>query len=163
MFSGEKSPIRHDEECTPELNRPLSHGYSQESIESESMTRLNKISDRGMRVIGPSPRRRWDIAKWFAYGVANRRWIAEMRCEHGVAFLDEEDFDNAGLTTADDHRRAHEIEVEELVAVAHLDPNGPWHEPNAGSSESPTDGPDEASGMSTSDLLGVDPFDRCRS
>jgi hypothetical protein len=120
------------------------------------MTRLNKISNRAMRVGGPSPRRRWDIAKWFAFSVANRRWIAEMRCKYGVSLLDEEDFDNAGLTTADDLRRAHEIEVEEIAAVAHLDPNGPWYAPNAGSWDCLAGGPDEASGMLISDLLGLD-------
>jgi hypothetical protein len=120
------------------------------------MTRLNKISDRGMRAGGPSPRRRWDIAKWFAFSVANRRWIAEMRCKYGVSLLDEEDFDNAGLTTADDLRRAHEIEVEEIAAVAHLDPNGPWYAPNAGSWDCLAGGPDEASGMLIADLLGLD-------
>ncbi len=112
-----------------------------------------------MRVAELSPTERWRMAKARAYEHANYRWGEEMSYKYNVPYRDEEDFVNANLMASEDHRRYMEILDEELALVAHFDPGSPSFVPTAriaGIEEASERGPDEASGLLISDLLGVD-------
>ena len=90
------------------------------------MTRLNTPTYRSFRAghpIDQSPERRWKIAKSLAYDRVRYRWGQEMSFKYAVPYTDEEDLDNANLTTTADHRRYTEIADEELAFVARFNPS----------------------------------------
>lgn len=81
------------------------------------MTRLNKISNRAMRPGVTTDTVKRKVTEERAFERANTRWIAELQQKYGVPYLDEQEFDEANLTTANDHRRYVEIANEELALV----------------------------------------------
>jgi hypothetical protein len=123
------------------------------------MTRLNTPTYRSFRTgqpIDQSPERRWKIAKSLAYDRVRYRWGQEMSAKYDVPYTDEEDLDNANLTTTADHRRYTEIADEELAFVARFDPDSSSYEPDAVLPVPSWCAPDEASGMLVSELVDLD-------
>ena len=75
-----------------------------------------KISNKSIRVVGKSTALTERHLRQGAAAAANYRWGREMQAKYNTHLSDEEDLDNAGLTTHADGMRFTEIYNEELAA-----------------------------------------------
>ncbi len=79
--------------------------------------KINTITRRSFQVAGPSASRVAVMREQEAQTRAANRWYGELRIKYNVKYNDEEEFDNANLLTAADHRRFMEILKEERSIV----------------------------------------------
>ena len=92
--------------------------YAAEYLRSQGIDRMKppKISNRSIRVVGKSIALTERHLRQGAVAAGNYRWGNEMQVKHNTILRDEEDLDNAGLTTDADGMRDLEIFNDELAA-----------------------------------------------